>query len=119
MQRASTHADEQGGDSSRDGQRKEQRDELGWALGVGAEDVVDLGLLAVSERLLVHGGKCVLVELDLDVKYVLLVALSLAERGQNQRSLEGLGRGQELDGDVGVFLQARGQLAILANQGRD
>jgi hypothetical protein len=50
-----------------DSQRKEQRDDLGRILGIGTEDVVDLGLLAVTDGLLIgrHGGIGIKVKLEI------------------------------------------------------
>lgn len=68
--------------------------------------MVDLFQLAVTQGLLVDGRCRHGVELDLDVEDGLVVAFRRAERCQDQRCLEGLGRGQELDGELGLLLLA-------------
>lgn len=60
--------------------------------------------LAVAHGLLIGWGCRIGVELDLDIKDGLIVAFRGAKGGQEKRGLEGLGRGQELDGELGLFL---------------
>lgn len=63
-----TYANKQHWNRGHDGERKEQRDNLGGVLGVVAEDVMDLGLLAVSQGRLVGrlGGNILKVEVDVE-----------------------------------------------------
>ncbi len=98
--RGSSYADEESRDGSQHSQRKGQRDDLGGAAGVRAEDVVNLGLFAIAEGLLVLWGRRVRIGLDLDIENRRDEALCGAEGGNNDRSLEGLGREEELDRDL-------------------
>ena len=53
----STYANEQNRERRKNGQHEEERDHLGRAPRIGAEDVVDLVLLAIPHRLLVLGRR--------------------------------------------------------------
>lgn len=99
-QRSCTYAKQQSRHSGHDPKREHQRDDLGRALGVRLEDVVDFGLLAVADGLLVRGPWRVGVELGLEVEEVRVQALGGAEGGDDDRGLEGLGCEEELDGDL-------------------
>ena len=68
--------------------------------------MVNLGLLAVAERLLVRGGRGVRIRLDLDLEDRRVEALGRAERGDDDGRLERLGGGEKLDGKVLVRLEA-------------
>jgi hypothetical protein len=81
--RIQTYANEQGRDGGQDRQSKEQRDHLGRAAGVGAEDVMNLGLLAVPQRLLVGWGRGARVKLDLDVENRCVETLRGPERADD------------------------------------
>ncbi len=67
---------------------------------------MDLGLLAVTERLLVRGGRDVRVCLDLDLEDGRVEALGRAKRGEDNRRLERLGRREKLHGKILVTLEA-------------
>lgn len=63
-----TYANEQRRQCGCHCQRKEERNHLGRALRVSAEGVVDLGLLAVAEGLLVGRRRGIRVCFDLDLE---------------------------------------------------
>lgn len=67
-----TYNNEQSWHCRGDSQRKEQRDDFGRILGIGTEYVMDLGLLAVPEGLLVgrHGGIGIKMELEIKERNV-------------------------------------------------
>ena len=62
--------------------------------------MVDLGLLAVAQRLLVGGAGRVGVRLDRDLEDGRVEPRRGAEGGEHDRGLEGLGGEEELDGEV-------------------
>lgn len=76
---------------------------------------MDLGLLAVAERLLVGRARGARVRLDLDVEDGRIEALGRAERGEDNRRLERLGGCEQLDGDVLMRLQCACQHLDRAN----
>lgn len=75
-----TYANEKSGNRSNHGQREEQRNHFRRALGVGAENVVDLGLLAIPHCLLVLWRGGIGVCLDLDIEYLAVIRMSRSER---------------------------------------
>lgn len=79
-----TYTNNQCRDSSNYCQCEEERDHLRRATRVVAEDVMDLGLLAVPQRLLVVWCGGIGVDLDLNFK---------------NRRVEGLGRAEGADDD--------------------
>lgn len=103
--RSVTYADEERGQRGDHGHREEERDHLGRALRVGAEDVMDLGLLAVSEGLLVGRRREGRVRFNLDLEDGRVEALRRTERGEDDRRLERRGRREELDREVFLGLR--------------
>ena len=67
---------------------------------------MDLGLLAVAERLLVRGGRGVRIRLDLDLEDGRVEALGRAKRSDDDGRLERLGGDEKLDWEVLVRLEA-------------
>ncbi len=101
----STYANEKSRDSGHDGQCEDERDKDRRASRVGAEDVVDLRQLSVTQRLLVGRGCDAGVNRDLDIKNGRYKTLGRAEGSDDERCLEGLGRGEQLDGNVLLSLR--------------
>jgi hypothetical protein len=84
-----TYADKDRGDRSQDSQGKEGRDDLGRALGLRLENVVNLAELAVSEgRLRLHNG-CSGVEDNIDIKDRARVSGRGSERSNHEVGFEG------------------------------
>lgn len=98
------YANKQCRQSRNDCEREEERDGLGRALGVGAEDVADLVPLAVAEGLLVRRRRDIRVGIDLDLKYGLVYPFSETKGGEDNGCLERLGSDEELDREVLVRL---------------
>lgn len=94
-----TYADEKHGHGREDGSGKGEGDDLGGVLGIGAEDVVNLGALPVAQGRLV-GGAGVGVALDVDVKDGRDNGLGGAKGTEDNLGLERLLRLKELDGEV-------------------
>jgi len=93
-----TYTDEHGGDCGEHGKHEEERDDFGRALGVRAEDVVNLLELSVAQGLLVLGGSLRRgVELNLHIEDGSVEALGGSEGGEHERSGEGLRGAQVLD----------------------
>ena len=88
-----TYGPKKNGHGSEDGENEEERDYLRAALGVWLEDVVDLGLLPVSQRLLVLGGGRIGVKLEFEVEDMIAECLRGAEGAEEERCPEGLGGG--------------------------
>lgn len=99
-----TYPDEQSGYSRQDREDEDQGDDLGRALGVVAERVVGLGLLAVPQRRLVGAERCVLVERYVQVKCGHEESLGRAEGADDDGRLEGVLGSQKLDGEIFVRL---------------
>lgn len=76
-----TYTDEENRQRGQHGEHEDGRDDLGRVLGIGAEDVVDLGLLAVAQGRLVDDGRRVGVAGQLDVEEGLVEALRGSEAG--------------------------------------
>ena len=114
----STYANEKSRDSSHDGQCEDERDKDGGAARVSTEDVVDLRQLSVTQRLLVGRGCDAGVDRDLDIKDGRFKAFGRAEGSDDEGCLEGLRRGEQLDGNVLLSLRTSGvrllQVAIQA-----
>jgi hypothetical protein len=86
------------------GSREDERYDLGRRLGVGFEDVVDLGLGGVAEGRLGHGERRVRVARDLEVEDLALVGRGRAERTDDDRGGNRLRGSEELVGEVLVRL---------------
>lgn len=88
------------GQTSQDGE-SEDCGENGWRrLGVAAEDVVDLGQLAITERRLGGAQGHIGVAGNGQVEGVSVVCIGGAERGDQKLGLDRVGCGQELEGKV-------------------
>lgn len=100
-----TYANEEGRHGGQDGEDEDERHDLGRARGVGAEHVVDLGLLPVAQGPLVGDGRRVGVPRQLDLEQGLAEAVGRRpEARQHDRRLERRTAGGELHGEVAVFL---------------
>ena len=99
-----TYANEQSRHGGEHGEHEDQADDLGRALGVRAEGMLDLGLLAVTHRLLVRRRRVIRVKLDVDVKDLGRERLGAAKGADDDAGLEWLGGKEELDGEVGLGL---------------
>lgn len=104
-----TYGDEQRGKRGNHSQAKYERDHLGRALRVRAEGVLDFGLLAIAEGLLVGRRGRVRVCRDLNVEDGSVESLGGAEGANDDGCLERLSRDEELDGEVLVRLQCARQ----------
>ena len=117
----STYANEKSRDSSHDGQCEDQRDNDRGTARVGAEDVVDLRQLSVTQRLLVGRDCDAGVDRDLYIKNGRYKTFGRAEGSDDEGCLEGLGRGEQLGGNVLLSLRTPGvsllQVAIWAQVG--
>lgn len=99
-----THPNEQSGHRGQDGKRKHERHNPGRVLGVRAEDVMDLGELAVPQGSVGAGRRMAGVQLDGDVEGGRHGALCRPGRAEDEAGSEGGGRGEELRGEVLVAL---------------
>lgn len=99
-----TYGNEETRNCGQDGEHEYQRHDLGGALGVGPEDMVDLLELAVPERLLVGGRRGDRIAGYLDVEDFLLEAFGGAEGGDHEGGFEGVVQDGELDGEIALLL---------------
>jgi len=88
------------GQTSQDGESEDGGEDGGRRLGVAAEDVVNLGQFAVTERSLGSAQGHVGVAGDSQVEGVGVVGIGRAERGDQELGLDRVGCGQELEGKV-------------------
>lgn len=100
-----TYAHEKNGDRGQNGHDKGQRDDLGRAAGVLAEDVVDLGLLAVADGSVVGRGRGRGVAPHVEVEDGSVEGLGGAEGADDDAGAEGLGGQEVLDGEVFLGLR--------------
>jgi hypothetical protein len=94
-----TYANQQRGKGGSHRQPEDERDNLGRALRIRAENVVNLGLFAVTQGLFVGGGRRVGILLNLDLENRSVKALRSAEGGEDDGCLKRLGRDAQLDGE--------------------
>lgn len=71
-----------------------------WVLGGLAEDMVDLGLLAVAHRGRGNGRRLVGILVDLDIEGVGDKALGRAKGADDDSRMDRLGRYEELGGNL-------------------
>jgi hypothetical protein len=95
-----SYAEEESRHGGQDGQGEEQRDDLRRVLGVGAENVVYLRLLAVAKRRFVARKSGVRVSLEFEIEGGRNKAFGSAEGGDDNRSLQGLLGEEQLGGNV-------------------
>lgn len=102
-----TYGDQKYRHSRQHGQHKDQRHDLGRALGVRSESVADERLLAVAQRCLMRGLRRSGIELDSEVENRDDRCFGGAEGSDDDGSSERGGRLEELDGEVFLRLETR------------
>lgn len=117
MPQKDSYQDSQLQKSNDDQKDKGHRDDARRVLGGVLENVVDLGLLAVSRG---RGGRHSLVSITCDGQREdgAVICLGAAERSDNNTGVDGLGKGQKLDREVFLGLTEELRLAVSPQQGR-
>lgn len=88
------------GQTSQDGKGEDSREDGRRRLGVAAEDVVNLGQFAVTERSLGGAQWGIRVAGDSQVESVGVVRIRRAERGDQELGLDRVACSKELEGEV-------------------
>lgn len=99
-----TYTNEEGRNRRQHSQNEEERNNFGRAARVSLEDMMNLGLLSVTEGLLVRWRGEVGVVRNLEVEDGAIEALGGAERANDNRRLERLRRNEKLDGNFLLVL---------------
>lgn len=104
-----TYANKQHRHRGKNSRRKDERDNLRRVLGVAAENVLDLGSLAVAEGSLVGSCSAPGIADNVDIEHGRNNGLGSTERAQNNLGLEGVLGTEELNGKflLGLFVVHR------------